>query len=244
MTTFSTFSNILPDPLHPITDAGDFSISGSPGPGFAAVNFQSVRDSQTSRTISGRGVLRDGSSQHWEFTISYNRMFRALFDPIDSFLDGRNPRTDPFFVALPQYLRPKDPIFAAFALANTINIISNPIAGSNKLLISHAGSTLGAPKPGDMFTIIDPADFNHKKVYKVVGVETPTYYQAATTPPAAGQFRIHITPPLQRSVLTNPSVINFIKPLFRVITKSDTHEYTLDTENLYSLNLPVEEMQP
>ena len=101
MATFTTFTDVLPDPVNPITDAGNASVTGTPGPGFSAVGFQSNTDTQMSRTISGRGVGRDSGTQFWSFNISYNPMFRAQFDAVDSFLIQRNPRKNPFYVTLP-----------------------------------------------------------------------------------------------------------------------------------------------
>ncbi len=243
MATFTTFANILPDPAHPITDAGDTSVSGTPGPGFSAVNFSSVTDTQVSRTVSGRGVSRDGGSQHWEFSISYNPMFRPQFDPIDTFLAGRNPRRDPFYVILPQYSKPKTPAFATFAAANVINIAGAQLAGASQILMSCAADFSSFARPGDMFTITDGADFNHQKVYKITAVETNAYYQAATTQPTVKQMRVKISPPLQRDT-ANLSVVNFIEPKFRVITKSDVQEHSLNTDNLYSFSLALEEFMP
>lgn len=244
MATFTTFSNILPDPANPITDAGDASPTGTPGPGFSALSFQSITDTQVSRTVSGRGVQRDGGSQHWEFTISYNPMFRYQFDPIDTFLLARNPRRDPFYVILPQYSKPKDPTFAVYLNTHTLSVQDTPVAGSTNMLINHDGGAVGLPKPGDMFNIVDPGDFNHQKIYKITRVETPSYYQAATTAPTANQFRIHFSPPLQRSIQTPFAPLRFLNPLFRVIAKGDVQEHSLNTDNLYSFSLAVEEIQP
>lgn len=243
MVTFTSFASILPDPTNPITDAGDTNVSGTPGPGFSAVNFQSVTDTQVSRTVSGRGVTRDGGAQHYEFTIQYNPMFRTQFDPIDAFLAGRNPRKDPFYVILPQYSKPKTPAFATFATVNLISVNGAQLAGSNTLNIDAPTTFTSTCRPGDMFTIGDPLNFNHQKVYKVTAVETNSYYQASTTQPTASQLRLHISPPLQRDTSDN-SVINFINPKFRVISKSDVQEHSLNTDNLYSFSLAVEEIQP
>ena len=242
-TTFSAFSNILPDPANPITDAGDISATGTPGPGFSALNFQSVTDTQVSRTVSGRGVTRDGGSQRWEFTISYNPMFRAQFDPIDTFLAGRNPRRDPFYVVLPQYSKPKDPAFVSFMNNKVLRANGAHAAGSNTLLVDITPAFTSFLRPGDMFSISDPNDYNHQKMYKVTAVETNAYYQAGSTQPNTNEMRLHVAPPLQRAVSDN-AIINFINPKFRVIAKSDVQEHSLNTDNLYSFSLALEEIQP
>jgi len=241
MATFTAFSNILPDPANPITDAGDISPTGTPGPGFSALNFQSVTDTQVSRTISGRGIQRDGGSQHYEFTISYNPMFRSQFDPVDTFLAGRNPRRDPFYVILPQYSRPKDLTFNGI---NNTYVRTAHEAGSSTLKVWHnTANFVGKLRPGDMFNIVDPADFNHQKVYKVTTVETYDYYQAGTTQPPRNELRLGISPPLQRYANDNARVI-VVNPKFRVISKSDVQEHSINTDNLWSFSLAVEEIQP
>jgi len=244
MPTFNTFSTVLPDPTNPITDAGDTAASGTKGPGFASVNFQSVTSTQVSRTISGRGVQRDGGSQHWEFSIQYNPMKREQFDAVDAFLQGRNPRKDPFYVILPQYSRPKDAAFATLASSRIISSNATYTPGTSAIMVKiNTGTFTSTPRPGDMFTFSDASDYNHQKVYKVSAVEKNSYYQAGTTQPTSAQLRIHTTPPLQRA-LTEGAVLNFINPKFRVITKSDVQEYSLNTENLYSFSLSLEEIQP
>jgi hypothetical protein len=244
MVTFTAFSNLLPDPANPITDAGDISVTGTPGPGFSAVGFQSNTETQVSRTNSGRGITRDGGSQYWSFSISYNPMFREQFDPVDSFLAMRNPRRDPFYVILPQYSRPKNAGFLAAVNAVQPTIGTAVTAGSSSILVRLANTTINATaRPGDMFTITDPTNYNHQKVYKVGAVETANYYQAGTVPPAADTMRVWISPPLQRSVSAG-SLVTFVNPKFRVISKSDVQEYQLDTNNLYSFSLAVEEIQP
>lgn len=244
MATFSSFSNILPDPINKITDSGDLSSTGVAGPGFSGVHFISNGSTQVSRTNSGRAVHTDQEVQYWSFTIKYNPMLRDSFEPVNAFLASRNARKDPFFVILPQYSKPRDSAFATFCGSNTIYVMGNYDPGVSKIFIDSAQSQItGDPKPGDMFTITDPADSNHLKVYMVTRVETSGYYQAGTTQPTLAQRRIHFNPPLQREVSDN-SVVNFIKPKFRVIAKSDLREYDLDTDNLYSFSLDVEEVQP
>lgn len=243
MATFTDFSEFLPSPSHPVTTAGDVSASGVAGPGFASLNFSSVTDTQVSRTVSGRGVQRDGGSQHWEFTISYNPIFRYQFDVVDAFLLARNPRRDPFYVILPTLANPKNPVFADYARANGILTVAAQAPGVSSMML-YAPSALAAfPQPGDAFNVVDANDFNHQKLYKVTRVETNAYYQAGTTAPSTSQMRVHFSPPLQRDVSAN-APIRFINPRFRVIAKSDVQEHQLNTDNLYSFTLPVEEIQP
>lgn len=192
------FSNVLPDPVNKITDAGVYDNStGTAGPGFAALNFRSVRDTQVSRTISGRGVPRSTGAQHWEFDIKYNPLTRSEFEPVSSFLMSRNARRSAFYVALPQYASSRDSTFAATAAAYPIYVQTAASAGATSITVKHL-SMSGSPKPGDMFTITDPNDTNHVKAYLITRVETDTVYETAGL--ASTQKRIHFAPPLTRDV--------------------------------------------
>lgn len=243
MATFTDFSDLLPDPDNKINTAGVQDTTGSAGPGFAKVRFKSNNiDVQSSRTRSGRGVSASPDSHQWEFDISYNPLTREEFDPVSTFLEYRRGPFLPFYVILPQHNKPKDTAFYEFSLVNTIRAVGLHYAGDTVLTIDSSISIVGDPKPGDFFTITDPADANHTKVYKVVRLETPDYYQVGL-PVSVGTRRIHTIPALMRDVSDN-SVINFIDPKFRVKQRGSTLEYDLDTNNLYEFSLSLEEVQP
>lgn len=236
MPTFASFSDLLPDPNNKINTAGVSDAAGSAGPGFAKVKFRSNNQVQVSRTISGRGVTSSPGYHNWEFDINYNPMTRAEFEPVSTFLEGRQGRLRPFYVILPQHSSPQNAAFAS----NTLTAAATP-AGSPTLLIN--GVVSGEPTPGDFFNIGDPTDLNHKKAYKVIRVETPTTYQTGTTAPGAQQRRVWTQPPICRAVAAGASV-SFTNTKFRVIQKSDVVEYDLDTDNLYQFSLSLEEIQP
>ena len=242
MVTFTSFSDLLPDPNNKINNAGASDSSGTAGPGFAKIKFASNNQTQVSRTISGRGVTASPSYHTWAFDISYNPMTRDEFDPVASFLESRGGRLNPFYVILPQHSRPKNAAFANFCSVNTITTAATA-AGSPNIMINAAVTILGTPSPGDFFTITDTGDTNHKKVYKVLRVEDAATYQIGTTAPVSSQRRIWTQPPISRAVTTG-SIVTFINPKFRVIQKGDTMEYDLDTDNLYQFSLSLEEIQP
>ena len=245
MATFSTFSNILPDPVNKIDTAGVSNSSGSEGPGFASVKFRSNRQVQVSRTISGRGVMASPGFHIWEFDINYNPLTRAEFEPVSTFLETREGRLRPFFVILPQHNKPQNPLFNTYCSANTITSAQVP-AGATSFIITGTDMTealAGNPTPGDFINIEDPADVNHVKAYKITRVETNEYYRAGTVQPAINQRRIHVTPALARNV-SSGAVVSFINPKFRVIQKGDTLEYDLNTDNLYQFSLSLEEVLP
>jgi len=237
MPVFAGFSDLLPDPNNKINNAGAVDATGSAGPGFAKIKFTSENTTQVSRTISGRGVTASPSYHKWSFDISYNPMTRDEFDPVGAFLESRRGRLNPFYVILPQHAGPK---IAAFGTNNLTATFTTP-AGSPTIMIS--GVSAGEPSPGDFFTITDAGDDNHKKVYKVLRVETAATYQIGTTPPLATQRRLWTQPPISRTVSAT-SIINFVNPKFRVVQKGDTMEYDLDTDNLYQFSLSLEEILP
>lgn len=315
MATFTSFSDLLPDPNNKINTAGAVDAAGTAGPGFAKVKFTSDNTTQVSRTISGRGVTASPSYHKWSFDITYNPMTRDEFDPVASFLESRRGRLSPFYVILPQHSSPKNSAFntyvssrllnitsisatgtavtlnftaqaaipfptgtvirvegvtpagyngiytatggttssvtfastttGAMTIAGTINGVTAAVtsAGSSTLMINCAATSSGNPSPGDFFTISDPTDSNHKKVYKVIRVETNDTYQIGTTQPTVNQRRVHVQPPITRAI-TAGSGVNFINPKFRVVQKGDSLEYDLDTDNLYQFSLSLEEILP
>jgi hypothetical protein len=114
MVTFTSFSDLLPDPNNKINSAGASDSSGTAGPGFAKIKFTSENNTQMSRTISGRGVAASPGFHKWSFDISYNPMTRDEFDPVASFLESRRGRLNPFYVILPQHAKPRDSDFNTF----------------------------------------------------------------------------------------------------------------------------------
>jgi len=114
-------------------------------------------------------------------------------------------------------------------------------AGTTSIMVDGFGSTIGRdPRPGDMFTISDTNDTSHLKMYKVTQVETNTVYNS--TRPAETERIIHFMPGLQKQTLNNV-VLNFHNPLMRVVLASDVQQYDLNTNNLYSFSLKLEEAQ-
>jgi hypothetical protein len=124
-------------------------------------------------------------------------------------------------------------------------------AGQDSILMTSSSSvdfalaTHGAPKPGDFFTVTDSSDTLHTKMYRVVAVETNSDYRTNLQPPtiASDQTqRLHISPALQRN-LYDGAVLNFHDPKMRVTMAADVQQYQLNTQNLYSFSLKLEEAQ-
>lgn len=224
MAAFTDFTNILPDPNNKIGSAGQASAVGSAGAGFASVRLSSIAPIMRTRTNSGRLTSRSAAYHMWNVTITYNPMTREEFDPIYSFLLEKQGSLKPFYVSLPQYLG---------GATNTTTVESKSAGATSVMALSTNVSV------GDMFNIVG-LDANHQKAYKVTRIETPTDYRTSDGAPPSGRIRLHFTPPLQRNI-NSGATIELANPLVKVISNSDTQEYALNTENLYSFSLQLEE---
>lgn len=240
---FSSFNNRLPDPTFGLNEAGVLDANGYRGPGFAEVSISSNSPTQVSRTNSGRGVPRSTGSHQWSINITYHPMLRDDFDVVSSFLEARDGRLNPFYVVVPQHSKPKDPVFASFVATNPMVVDGAHLAGDSTLMIDAGSQILGSAKFGDYFNIVDPANVNHKKTYKVVRVETNTTYHVDSVQPRTDQLRLHIKPPLTKAT-SSGAAIKWINPEFRVIPSGDVIEYKLGTDNLYQFQLNLEEILP
>ena len=243
------YQDVLPDPNNPIGSAGQNT--GTAGPGYASVQLVSKSPILKTRTNSGRTIARALVAHSWEISIGYNPMTRLEFEPVYNFLLNRSGGLKPFKVSLPQYRVPQDSTFATYAAldSDTNDILDNLIrvkntgavpAGATEFLIDGLSGASGSPSPGDLFTITDPADFNHTKTYRVTEVENNSVY--STAQPAADQRIVHFIPGLQRQTGDN-SILNFHNPLIRVILSSDVQEYSLGTNGLYTFSLKLQEAQ-
>ena len=209
------FTHVLPDPNNPITPAGA-STGTLPvnGPGYASVSLKSQLPSMTTRTNSGRAIVRNIAGHKWDISISYNPLTRAEFEPMHAFLLQKKGATSAFFVSLPQYIAPQNATFATYLATSALKPTADVAAGK------------------DTFTL----DTKSR-------VETNTDYSTATQP-TVNQLRISFTPPLQRSVQSSTTTMDFTDVKFRVINKQKDIGYNLDVNNLYKLSLSLEEAQP
>lgn len=251
--TFTVFQNTLPDPLNKIGYAGqsDANATGaSNGPGYASVKFSSEQPVIRDRTNSGRILARAVAAHNWKINITYNPMTREEFEPVFNFLLQRRGGLNPFYVSLPQYSAPQDTNFATFVDGGIIESKYAYTSGATKVFLKGAGgyttSSNGIPRPGDIFTI-SGTNSNHKKVYQVTRTETNSDYNTALTinsqtQPLTDEVRIHFVPALQKNIDTGDDFI-FNNPLVKVILASDIQEYSLNTNNLYSFSLNLEEVQ-
>jgi hypothetical protein len=227
---------ILPSPDYTITDAGTDDAGGTAGPGFASVKLSSNFNTMTDRTNSGRLLTRATAYQLWSISIGYNSMTRAEFDPVYAFLMQRRGGLLPFFVELPQYKNPKNATFTTTLATKTFTVSGGTrLAGSTELTFTNAtydSGTNGAPKPGDFFTISSSLVSNLYKVYMITTVN----HNAGTN-----TFTLDFSPGLEKDITSGTITGKFKNILFRVVASKDIQEYSLNTENLYSFGLELEE---
>lgn len=249
MATFNNFTNILPDPTYGISYSGDSSASQTGftlGPGYASVKFKSNQPYLKHLTNSGRLIARTVAAQKWEIEITYNPMTREDFEPIYTFLLQRQGPLNPFFVSLPQYEIPKNSSFATYSQTNNLTPDSSYAAGELIFMLEKVGyapeGASGIPTPGDLFNIDSTTYSNHKKTYMVTRVETASTYQSGTAAPSSTQVKVHFIPSLQKSVVASDEII-FYKPLIKVVLDSEIQEYSLNTNNLYTFSLKLQEVQ-
>lgn len=207
-----TIQNILPDPYHTITPAGEDGGS-IVGPGFASVKISSEQPIMRDRTNSGRLLSRTASYHKWSIDIGYNPMTKAEFDPVYTFLLHKQGTLKPFYVSLPQY--------RVQEIADKTTT-SSAVAGSTTLACDDTDDIV----VGALFRINDSGDSSHTKAYMVTRV---------------GASSITIIPGLAKSV-TSGAVVYFTDPTIKVIQTSDVQEYSLGTNNLYSFSLKLEEV--
>ena len=262
-----SFADQLPDPDYKIGwwGAGDAS-TGDAGPGFAGVDLTSTQPVLLNRTNSQRVISRGIAGQRWDITIKYHPMTRAEFEPVSTFLLSKQGPLNPFYVKLPQYSTPRNSAWATELSsgdnnsARTWNVAGAHAAGVKTLKIDSVSAQAGIstdfslnntggspvvsnptniPAPGDILTITDTSDTNHTKVYMIATVET--YYTYASTQPATAQtLWLNLTTPLARAITDN-STVDFSAPRFKVILPKAVQQYSLNTENLYSFNLSLQE---
>tara|TARA_Y100001972_G_C7616267_1_gene309035 strand:+ start:483 stop:1259 length:777 start_codon:yes stop_codon:yes gene_type:complete len=255
---FSSYQDILPDPNNKISLSGDSAGTtsgtigeGKLGPGFATVKFSANQPVMMNRTNSGRVITRSVAAHSWNIDINYNPMTREEFEPIFSFLMSRNGKLNPFFVELPQYLTSRNSGFHTQTSGGTLLTMAESSAipaGRTYFRTSWGGSASSLPAVGDIFTITDPNNSSHTKVYMTTRVETAGDFNTtldSNTDPTISPFRvrIHFSPPLVSSVSTT-STLDYVEPRIRVIQKTDVQEYSLGVNGLYKFDLKVEEAAP
>ena len=203
--------NILPDPNNIINDAGT-NVSGDKGPGFKSVSIKSKQPIMKDRTNSGRVIARVHAYHQWIIDVSYNPLTKAEFDPIYNFLLHKQGSLKPFYISLPQYR----------TSGITGRTVSSTVAAGAQVITASSATNI---EPGMLFRINDPQDSNHEKAYMVTRVSGNN---------------LTITPGLARGV-TGGAALDFATPTIKVRQTSDSRDYSLNTDNLYSFSLKLEE---
>jgi hypothetical protein len=248
MATFSSYQNVLPNPSNGIAYDGS-SASGnagySTGPGYASVQVTSQFQTSMDKTNSGILVARSKAAHSFDVEIKYNPMTEEEFMPVYSFLLEKEGMLKPFFVPLPQYDNPQDSTLAGQNPQITFTVATAASAGATQVTVAGNNSyasnnTYGQLRPGDIITFSDSSDSNHLKAYKIVRVETDTDYLGSA--PTSAQLRLTLSPGLRKDVSTSATLV-YKNPKIKVISKKDAIQYSLDTNNLYSFSLSLEEVQ-
>lgn len=183
----------------------------SVGPGFASIVVTSTQPVLRDSTNSGRTLTRGEAYHNWNLKVSYNPMTKVLFNPVNVFLMQKQLSLTPFFVSVPQYYN------------QTTNRATNQAspAGSSTLRTSVSTGIL----TGYILNIDDASDSAHSKTYMVTRVDNGV---------------ITIAPKLAKNVSSGATLV-FQNPLFRVVQDTETQEYSLGTNNLYSFSLTLKE---
>lgn len=216
--------NTLPDPNFRRADDGD-DASGSYGPGFASVKLGSDHKIMTDRTNSGRITQRSHAYQKFTIDITYNPMTKEEFLPVYAFLLERRTTLEPFYVQLPQY--------RGQTTATTINtdISGDVVQNAGNTVISLGNNDANNIDIGDLFTITDSNHTDHEKAYMVTKITQTGSFDTIT-----------ITPPLAKEV-SNGASLQFVNPKIKVIQVGGVQQYSLNSNNLYSFSLKLEEVQ-
>lgn len=260
-----SFANQLPDPNYQIGQSGGSLSEGFAGPGFASIKLTNDQKMMVNRTNSQRLLARSVAAQKWKIGITYHPMTRAEFEPVYSFLLRQNGPLTPFFVSLPQYRVPQNASWSTIVTktfdlsgtqtpvhANDIKTAVTYAAGSRAVKLNigkHTSAPVAhsawayndsatnpnTPKPGDMVTFE-----NHTKAYLVTHVERHGDYQLASDQPTTAQLKIGVSPALSQSIDAG-KIATFSKPKIKVVMPQPLGDYALNTDNLYSFNLKLEE---
>lgn len=249
------FSVRLPDPAYKRHWSGGnvAGTQGDYGPGFASVKLTSDQKVMISRTNSQRVLAKAVGGQKWNIEIDYHPMTQVEFRPVGAYLQMKQGALTPFQVALPQYNTPANTAWVTDLATKTFTAQGLQLAGATNIEIAGNNSwasnyvaandptTTNIPLPGEMFTITDSSDSNHKKVYMITYVETYEIFHAVVTrPSSAAGLRLGVSPPLTKNV-SSGATLNFLNPVFKVIMPTAIRSYSLNTDNLYKFSLKLEE---
>ncbi len=184
--------------------------------GFKTVQLISKQPRQTFRSRSGRVITAHTAAHLWEAKVSYNELTKDQFTTIYAFLMARQVDRLPFYVRLPQLDQ---------TLRTNYSVQANIEAGASKLAHSALATTA---VPGDFFNIVDQENPRHLKTYMYVGQDAQT-------------LDFLVSPSFQYYVNALVATMNFTDPKIRVYLKSPDISYSVDQNNLYKLNLSLEE---
>jgi hypothetical protein len=223
MVGFTSFSDILPDPVNTMGQAGQSDPAAVAG-GFASIRLRSVDSLNSITTNSGRRTTTPASYHKWTIDINYSPMTREAFQPIYTFLTFRKTIMKPFYIDLPNYNTQVN--------TDTTMFYDTP-KGEPYAIVA---TTVGGTQPPQIFNI-----GLETKIYMVTRAETNSNFMDAYPQPGVGHERYHITPSLANDVASG-TALNFSDPMFYVQQLGNIAEYSLGANNLYSFSLKLEEV--
>ena len=230
---FSEFSNILPDPSYYWGVAGEDpnSITSGTyptppttyGPGFSSVSLNSSETIMKARYNSNILERKADIYHKWLININYNSLPAEEFYPLYTFLLLKQETLTPFYVQLPQFANQ----------SQSIQLLSTSYPKGASAITT---GIIHDKTPGTILTF-----GNYSKVYTITRVETET--ESLTSDPVnPGEERLHITPSLQTAIDSGSDSLKFIDVMFKVNIVGNALSYTLNSKNLFSFSLKLEEV--
>ncbi len=184
MTTFTDFSNILPDPQNPVDNAGvsDPNSDSTIG-GITSIKIKSKSENMSSRTNSGRLITAGVGKHSWDFDLSYNDMTREDFEPVQSFILHKKGRFSPFYFSMPSSKFTRNLIFGANLSVNdnTFLKVQTPTINVTDLRPGQEYKVIGTTGATNWSSIGAPVSPNTNDIF------------TATSVPAAGDGTIQAT---------------------------------------------------
>lgn len=180
MTTFTDFSNILPDPQNPVDSAGASIIdSNSTIGGISSIKIRSKSENMSSRTNSGRLITAGVGKHSWEFDLSYNSMTREDFEPVQSFILHKKGRFSPFYFSMPSSKVTRDLTFAIGGVGKTA--VDTPVINVTDL------------RPGQEYKVVTTGSVTNWASIGASVSPNPNDIFVATQVPAAGDGTVQAT---------------------------------------------------
>ena len=182
-------------------------------PEFQSINFRSNTPTASNTSLSGKKTVRALGGQRWEFTASYDRLTKAEFSSIYSFLISQGGMLGEFDVV------PTEISSTRGTAAGNVRVNGAHSAGDTTINIDGLGGSETLLK-GDLIKFSAEA---HTKVYMV-------------TEDRVGDGVLTIFPALVVGLVDNELLVYNNVPL-KVRLANDIQEYSLSSNNQYTFEV-------